>query len=70
MDQFSMLAIYHWLKTEYPDDFHTEVIVDEDVQKEFDEFLPHLDEIVDITIKNKNRIKKKNEILWPIIDRL
>ena len=68
MDQFGMLAIYHRLKTEFPDDFKTKIIVADDVQMEFDEFSSHLDEITDISIPNKERIMKKNEILWPIID--
>ena len=46
------------------------MLVDDDVQEEFDNFLPYLEEILDIQIPNKERIQKKNEVLWPIIDRL
>jgi hypothetical protein len=70
MDQFSALVLYHRLKTEFPDDFKTKIIVDDDVQAEFDAFVPHLDEVVDINIPNKERVQKKNEMLWPIIERL
>ena len=62
--------MYHWLKTEFPDDFTIKLKVDQDVREEFEKFLPHLDEIVDINIENEERIKKKNAILWPIIDLL
>jgi len=70
IDQFWALAMYHWLKTEFPDDFTIKLKVDQDVREEFEKFLPHLDEIVDTDIENEERIKKKNAILWPIIDLL
>ena len=70
LDQFSMLALYSRLNYEFPNEFKTEVIVDDDVQEEFNEFLPYLEEILDTQISNKERIQKKNEVLWPIIDRL
>ncbi|MBR7036491.1 hypothetical protein IKI14_01075 [bacterium] len=70
LTQFGLLAIYHWLKSEFPNDFSTNITVDDDVQKEFDDFVSHFDETVDVSIPNKERIKKKNDILWPIIDRL
>ena len=70
LDQFSRLALSYRLQKEFPGEFNTKIIVDDDVQKEFDELIPHLDEITDINISNKERVKKKNEILRPIIDRL
>ena len=70
LEQFSTLALYHRLKGEFPDDFDTEILVNNDVQEEFYKFLPYFDEILDIQISNSERILKKNEILRPIIDRL
>ena len=70
LDQFAEKSLHYWLSKEFPLTFDTKIIVDEDVQEEFDKFVEHLDEIVDVTIDNKERIKKKNDILWPIIERL
>ena len=70
LDQFANKALHYWLNKEFPLTFDVNYIVDEDVQEEFDKFIEHLDEIVDVTIDNKERIKRKNEILWPIIERL
>ena len=70
LDQFARKALHYWLNKEFPLTFDVNYIVDEDVQEEFDKFIEHLDEIVDVTIDNKERIKRKNEILWPIIERL
>ena len=70
LDQFRILSLYYRLKNEFPDDFRVEVIVDNDVQAEFDAFILHIDDILDININNNDRVRKKNEILWPIIDRL
>jgi hypothetical protein len=70
LDQFARKTLHYWLNKEFPLTFDVNYIVDEDVQEEFDKFIEHLDEIVDVTIDNKERIKRKNEILWPIIERL
>ncbi|MBQ9553804.1 hypothetical protein IJU97_02310 [bacterium] len=50
--------------------FDAKYIVDDDVQEEFDKFIEHLDEIVDVNIDSKERLKRKNETLWPIIEKL
>ena len=70
LEQFSIFALYYRLKKEFPNDFKVEIIVDNDVQAEFDDFEPYIDDILDINIDNKDRVKRKNEVLWPIIDRL
>ena len=70
LDQFAKKALFYWLNKEFPSTFDVNYVVDEDVQEEFDNFINHLDEIVDVNVDNKERIKKKNDILWPIIDRL
>ena len=70
LEQFRILSLYYRLKNEFPGDFEVEVIADDDVQAEFDDFILHMDDILDININNKDRVKKKNDILWPIIDRL
>lgn len=70
LEQFANKVIYHRLCKEFPITFDVDYIVDDDVQEEFDNFIEHLEEIVDTTIDNKDRVKKKNQILWPIIERL
>ena len=70
LEQFSIFALYYRLKKEFPNDFKVEIIVDNDVQAEFNDFEPYIDDILDINIDNKDRVKRKNEVLWPIIDRL
>ena len=62
LDQFRTLVMYYRLKKEFPDEFKTEVLVDDDVQEEFGKILPHLEEILDIQTPNKERIQKKNNI--------
>lgn len=70
LDQFANKAIHYWLSKEFPFTFDVKYVVDDDVEEEFNQFIEHLDEIVDVSIDNKERLKKKNEILWPIIERL
>lgn len=70
LNQFANKVLYYRLTQEFPLSFDVDYVVDDDVQEEFDNFIAHLDEIVDVNIDNKERLKKKNEILWPIIERL
>ncbi len=61
---------YHWLNTDFPDTYNVNVIVDDDVQKYFDDLKEKFESLVDISIPNEERIILKNETLWPIIEDL
>lgn len=58
---------WYWLQTKFPDTYIVDIAVDEDVQEYFDQIKPSFDKMLDPDMPNSQRVKTKNEILYPIL---
>jgi len=65
--QLETKMMAYWLHTRFPDTYNVDVLVDEDVQKYFDNILDSFDSLLDSDIFNSQRVKIKNQVLYPIL---